>query len=402
MSVFAKSVLNVKNTPAGTPPPLMHALRVEDVAEGSPAQSLGIQAGDFLLAVNSTPALNADVEELLLKGRRVDYGFYQPRAGQSLSIQTKALPLGIRTAPTSDGIVRKYRAEKLYGADDWFVLWERGDFEHLRQAAIAAQATSFVGKLLGKGKPFPPAELMIAVSDIEAGRLEEGFSGLAQFEPQMHKWTTDFHALVYYYRALAARRAGDMSKARELIAFAIRANGGSRRIKALAEEMGVRSFDDSQLLGRCPKLDGTIEYIFGRKGQTRLTDILNEMPEGQILPLCLMASYRGNGPYDRALGAYIYTWPHLSEILHPMVVLTDVKDRRKSRPHWLENEDLARKKKIPLLGCYDPESAFSEAFNLRAAPVFHALNKSGTVIWSGDLMNDFGYWQMIANREAFD
>ena len=393
---------NVKKRACAHPPNTSKAVRVEKIAPGSPAAHLGLKPGDLLLNINGKAALNVELADVLLGSKTADYTFYLPQSRETLNVQTQALPLGIRTAPHSDGIVEKYQKQGPYGSEGWFTLWERGDYDHLRLAAQACLKTSLVGKLFGKKTKFAPAEMLIGICDIEDGKLEQGFEALDEFATQMYDWTTDFHGLLYYYRGLNLLRSHNEPRAKELINDALNTSLESDKLLRLARKLELQVIDNDSLMGRNLAVDYPLSYLRGGKGQTTIPELLQTMSDDQVLPLCLMPYYRGNGPYNAALKAYVNIYPHIQTHIHPLVVMTDNKERRKDRAHYFENEDICFKRKLPLQILYESSASFGEVLSLRAAPTFHALKKSGTVVWSGSLDDDYAYWEMINQAQEYD
>ena len=394
--------LSVEKKPCLKPPFLGRSVCIEKIANGSPAEALGLQVGDVLLNINGHSALTADIDDVLFSSKKADYSFYLPKKNTLLHVKTQALPLGIRTAPSSEGIVDKYIKKNFYGSEGWFTLWERKDHANLRLAAQATIKPSLIGKIFGKKEKFPPAELMLAICDIEAGELDVGFAALDDFAFNMYDWTTDFHGLVHYYRGLNAMRLRDLAKAKELVAQALDTSLESGRVIATAKELELQIIDNSSLMGRILPLDYDLTYLRGGKGNANIPSLLANMKEGQILPLCLMPYYRGNGPYNAALQIYVNVMRHMKDAIHPMVIMTDNSVRKKDRAHYYTNEDAVFKRKIPLHILHEPTASFGEDLCLTGAPSFHALNKAGRVVWSGGLDDDFAYWEMIAQAKEYD
>ena len=400
MNVNPNWFQSVKITDCVNAPHLGQGLRIEEIAAGSPAHVLGLKIGDTLLNFNSAAALTTDICETLLASKTANYSFYQPRNGTLLHVKTASLPLGIRTAPNSAGIVQKYQRENFYGSEGWFTLWEREDYPRLKLAAQAVMKQSIVGKLFRRDNNFPPADLMLGICEIETGDVDAGFSILDTFSQSMYDWTTDYHAVVYFYRGLRAQRGGDMSKMQEQLTFALDSNLDSKRINDVAKAAGVETVQRGSMVGRNLSLDYQLTHLKGGQGATDIKALLDAMPKEQVLPLCLMPYYRSNGPYDAALLAYINAYPSMKDNMHKLVVMTDQKERRKDRSHWFHHEDMMGRLKIPLLVLLEETASFGSDLNLQFAPSFVALDKSGQVVWNGDICDDYAYWDMLAQAES--
>ena len=281
MKPNSKWFLSVKRKDCPNQPSLGQGVYIEKIAPGSPAENLGLKPGDTLLNINGHAALTADIADILFANDKADYTFYLPQTSEYLQAKTAVLPLGIRTAPSSDGIVEKYLKQGFCGTEGWYTLWERKEHEKLRIAAQACLKPSLIGKMFGKKADFPPADLMVGIADIEAGNLEAGFAKLDEFAPQMYDWTTDFHGLVHYYRGLNALRENDTERAKELVNQALGTSLESDRVIATAKQLEIQVIDNDSLMGRVLPLDYDLKYLRGGKGGVSIPTLLANMKDGQ-------------------------------------------------------------------------------------------------------------------------
>jgi len=376
-------------------------LEIDRVAPGSPAADLGLQRGDKFVSVNGKPALTADIPLLLAQSSSAAYRFYLPRDSASLDVKTKGLPLGIETSASSAGIAEQYKSKGEFEKAGLLTLWERRDYERIGQACAMSNARlnkyNLIGKLTGKPKSFSFTELMTAICEIETGNAASGYKALGKYEDDhAYAETSEVQAIINFYHGLKAKAQGNTGAYQQLVESAFESYPQSERLREEARSLGLEIDRADRRVGLSLPSAQSLKFLEGGKGTTSLHDILQAMTPTQILPLCLMTTFRGNGPYNDALIPYISLQPKISERLHPLVVLTDVAEKRKDRPHWFSNEDLAKKVKCPFMVLHGDLADVLQTLTPRGAPEFFALDRSGTVVWSGSLDADYDYWNMLA------
>jgi len=113
-------------------PQLKNALIVEKVASRSPGQYIGLKPGDYLMTVNGKSAHSVSLDDVLIKETSVEYVFYRAEKQSQISFATDALPLGVRFSQSSENIALSYKSKRLHEGDGLRVLWERGDYQHIK------------------------------------------------------------------------------------------------------------------------------------------------------------------------------------------------------------------------------------------------------------------------------
>ncbi|PHR59145.1 MAG: hypothetical protein COA43_09850 [Robiginitomaculum sp.] len=395
---------SVTKTPLPKVPSFSKTLQIDSVAPESPAAELRLRAGDKLLSVNGKSALVEDIPMLLARSSSVTYRFFLPRESSFLEVVTTGLPLGLQMSPSSDGIVTQYMRKTAFENEGIFTLWEREAYEHIRKACETANKRlnkgNFVGKLMGKKKTFSFADMMLAICDIEEGQLQSGYEALATYAANhAHRETSDVRAVLSYYNGLNAKTEKRIESYQEHIKDAYLSLPESRRIRNEAVKAGVEIDRVDSRIGRTLQTSQVWNVLEGGQGTKSLQTILDTLEQGQILPLCLMTAYRGNGPYNDALLPYIALQPNLRERLHPLVVLTNVLEKRKDRPHWNSHEDLAKKVNCPFFVLHGVFDDIIECLTPQGSPEFFALDHTGKIIWAGDLSTEYGYWDMLAKTK---
>ena len=381
-------------------PPFSKTLQIDKVAAGSPAANLKLRPGDKLLSVNGKAALIENIPELLAKSPSVQYRFFLPKETAFLEVKTLGLPLGIQTSPTSDGIVDQYRSKSEFEKEGLFTLWERGDYDHIKTACTLSNKRlnkgNLVGKLLGKPKSFSFTKLMSAICEIETGSAKAGYEALGEYSAaHAGAETSDVRAVLNYYHALNAKSEKQMGAYQNLMSDAFGSYSESAKITAEAVKAGIDINPTDNRIGLKLNPSHVWSVLEGGSGQQTLGDSLAALSPNQFLPLCFMSIYRGNGPYNDALLPYIAIQPFAKTRLHPLTVLTHTAEKRKDRPHWNSNEDLAKKKATPFTVLHGEHVGVIEGHNVRFAPEFVVVDKGGYVVWAGALATDFEYWEML-------
>ena len=382
-------------------PAFSKTLHIDRVAPGSPAADLNLRPGDKLLSVNGKAALIEDIPALLAKSSSVKYRFFLPRESSFLEVKTKGLPLGIETSVSSDGIADQYKSKGEFEKEGLLTLWEREDYEHIRAACAVANKRlnkrNLVGKLMGKPKTFSFTEMMLAICDIEDGEPKAGYKALGDYTANhAHSETSDVRAVLDYYHGLNATSEKGIEGYQRMIESAYSSYPASQRIRHEAVKAGVEIDRTDHRVGRTIQTTQSWTVLEGGQDSQTLEDILAAMMPGQVLPLCVMTTYRGNGPYNEALLPYIALQPYFGDRIHPLVVLTNVAEKRKDRPHWNSHEGLAKKAGCLFTILYGSFEEIIEDYSPRGAPEFFTIDRNGTIVWTGPLATDYDYWNMLA------
>lgn len=384
---------------------------IDEVVKGSPAESLGIQRGDKLLSINGEAAFSADIVNLLANSKRVDYAVFLTHENAILTIKTEALPLGVVSSPSSEAVLYEYSTVMGKDHEGFMTLWEREEHSLLSQAALAAKklvnskGRSLISKVMRKEAQHPIADLMLNIANAEVGGSVAAYQGIRDFQNQYsHQYTMDLSALAKFYLLQNAQQRGDIDNSdvkdyEQALKAILNDLQDSQRVAKIARTHGIsQALETKQELGsQSLTTNVSVEFLEGGKGSTTLAAIINAIPEGKLLPICFLGAYRGNGPYNDCLKAYISMYPHIQDTLAPMVVLTDVKDKPKNRPYWFQSEKLSLKKKIPLTIVYESNGTFISDLSLRASPEFAVLDHTGTIVSRNSLDDDVAYWKLLDN-----
>ena len=198
-----------------------------------------------------------------------------------------------------------------------------------------------------------------------------------------------------YYQALKARDEGDTHSFKDRMWHVMKTNHDCARIKADADAGRVAYVPAGERLGHKYDPGFSMPHLEGGKGNGSLSEIFKTMSPDQILPICLMLTYRGNGPYNDGIKEYRAMYPHCKDKMMPMLVITNVSEKRADRPGWFEAEEALIKAGLPITVLFDESALFADG-NLSGAPEYICVDNKGTVVWDDSLHDDCAYWTMLS------
>ena len=376
--------------------PKSKVLHISKVAPQSPAAELGLKTGDLFVSINGKAALTANIDDLLLKSKTAEYVFHLTRKNKRLTVKTRVLPLGFKTEATSDAIVDKYKkGKRVSGFDGIMSLWERKDYSHLKLVGKYLSGRGALGKLKALVSKHPLTTLIDAICEIEVGNDAQGYAALDTFEQNHMKFfTSDIGSLVEYYQA-KKHETSDPDIFNQRMQSVMASNQDSDRMVALAEQYEIGYVENGQRLGSTYDFDWNMTALVGASGEVMAASHIEKLKPGQVLPICFMVSYRGNGPYSDAMKVYHTMYPHVKDSMLPMFVMTNTNEKRADRPHWYQGEDALVKDGVPITVAYDPNAFFADSF-LTGAPEFIGVDHTGKVVWDAFLGDAYDYWDMLS------
>ena len=124
------------------------------------------------------------------------------------------------------------------------------------------------------------------------------------------------------------------------------------------------------------------------------------LKEGAVLLLCLLSSYRANGPYNEFMNRYRTFMRDFKPFLGPLHIITEIKDRYPDRPHYFETEDKMRADQIPFDLLFDPQGDLRGMYQPRVSPFVMAIDARGRILCEGE-MEGVEMWRAViaANRD---
>lgn len=385
-------------------PEAKNCFEVVKVAPVSIAGRAQIQLGDWLVKVDDY--LASDISSrigshlYLLQGSQHCYEFYRPSNKKQLVLRTSGIDLGVELRLTPEAIAAAYNPNNRY-AESLDVLWELGCW-HILETLSKPTLNHYSGLcgLINKvihGVPIrsTPVVVLLGAALYEKGEQKRGMSLIREFLQQhARSWTLNFHAIGLYYVGLEILKQGHRGEAIEMLLRAFDRHPYQR----IANQL-------TQLTGRLPQpLELWKSKIFpinyrlnclNRGGTVDLTETLNRLKPYQILLVCLLAGYRGNGPYNDFMAHLCNFFPYFSEIVPAIHVITTEKTRRPDRPYWYEAEDKAKAANIPFFVLLDEHWKVTETIEPNRSPEFFVLNPTGRVLHHGNI-SSLTLWKSVA------
>jgi hypothetical protein len=382
-----------------------NASLIVDVARNSPASHLGLETGDYIVSVDGLYASAIDLEGRLLDGREnIEYQFYSYSKHININVSATTVPLGIVTEASSIGIVERYRSEGFYGWGDLMVLWKRQNWNALEEASELVSSNGVISRfrrVFNKNFGISAEILFKGAAIYERGEREKGIDLIGRFiDDDLHNHETSLHAIAYLYAAKWAELNDDGDACRHWLAEANRSNGG--HFERIVQEVYFKGYeapaDRYSWKGKTfPELYTLLKL--GESEAVSLQETLGSMSADQLLPVCVMPTYRGNGPYNEAMRCYRAIYKYVSHRVQPMQVILDSTEKRTDRDFWYENEELAINSGIPINLLHDKEQTVANKLKLEFSPVFYLLTNKGKIHYEGPLNRAYDYWDAISNSQ---
>jgi hypothetical protein len=373
-------------------------LRVEKVAQGSVAAQAGVFPGDWLAEVNGAKAASIDPELAHHWTRERRYRFFNKETSEQTLLVTSGIPPGLELSPTAASVVASFDPERP-DTDALYSLWKQGEWsglQRLASSALDARAPSgLIARLAGKANRNTPCLVLLGAALYERGRNDDA---RALFQEYMRdyasNWTQNFMGVAEYYLARDSLESGANDEALD-VACSAHLNCESERTADLVEEISGRRppIEPRFWMGERFPIDYALPVIEARGGPVSLSARLKAMGTKKLLIVCLLASYRGNGPYNAFMKRFRNYATYFPNNLSELHVVTMVSERHKDRDHWFEAEDLCRGDRLPFVVLHE-SGEVTEALDPKGSPSILVLDRSGVVIQEGSL-NDVDFWQAL-------
>ncbi len=380
---------------------------VTTVVPGSPAERLGVIAGDILIAVNGIPAgdLGGSLHQTGLAPTQLE--FRTVRRGH-LSVETTGVEPGFEFSPTPEAIM----ADRI-GFDDagnFRRLWDLDEKSRLWTLCLRSAAATGSSKV-AKHMDSTPDEVLemfdrgwLPNDDLcllylgglllEAGE-PRGVELVSKFiNKGMDSYTQDHHIVASYYLAIADAEAPTPDDAIAALE-ALHRRSGFDRIASTLRRLGGNPCETTSP-GRVG-MRFPIPYdlqVLGERRTISLVETLAGMHPHQLHVVCMMGPYRSNGPYHDALFGYQNLAQHLPEFVTGLHVLTS-KDGRPDRwtRGWLGQEQAVRDEGLPIDVLFDEDDEVIEAVGSTGAPDFLMLDCEGIIQLDGSFAE--GVWTAL-------
>ena len=395
----------------------------------SPAGRLGLQAGDILHALNGGIFDAEDLKKTFTPrsfGRAYTFDFLRPATRKKLRVKGKTFPFGAQYGQT----VESFAVELRNGDPDPHDIsqfWSSGPegalaelwpyFEAYNLRLVNHNGAPFDGALPQNITPTAPLAhetvvwpgnfAWLALCAAHAGQWERAQRVLEtvedHFERSGEAGMMSMFAAMAYTRSMLAENRGFIEKAVDHMEQAIRMSPETqvlyRRLSKLTHQHETRP--PSPLYGLKPEYDlprdDPSKTFIQSPGRMALEDTLKTLSPGELILVCVMASYRTNGPYVEGFERAHIPLARLNTRIKAVHVITSW-DRATSRdlPHWPVMEPRLEKSGVAVSVLFDEDDSLGQQLCLISAPTNIVIDHTGTIIADGWLGDDEVLWKALA------
>jgi hypothetical protein len=365
-------------------------LVVEKIAARCVAAAAGVAKGDLLSLVDGSPAARESPHLYAHRAAKRLYTFYSKARRQTTELATTGIDVGVTVDYTAEAVQSRFKPQDP-DLSALARLWELGDCKTLLQLCRAA--------LAHKGNETTPALLFEGVGLWEAGDYAAGLERIEQYVSRYGRdWTMNFRAIGMHYLGLEALRTGQRDAGLEKLEAAFEYSPLAGTADAIAEVTGVRPPLETPLwLGRAFPCDYALPTLEGEKKTVSLGDTLGRMAPHQLLCVCVLCTYRSNGPYWEFLGRFhnYATW--FQALLAGLHVITAEPKRYADRPAHYRREDEVRALPLPFELLLEKGEVMT-SLNPNGSPFVVLLDRAGTVLCEGEL-DGVMLWDALARAQ---
>ncbi len=383
----------LQRTPGAPMPRPAQCQLVKRIAGHGVAAQAGVAPKDFLAAVDGQPASRLSPRLYMTHVAQRTYSFYSRPRHESIEVVTSGIDVGVIVEPTTPAIRATYNP-KNNDPTALEILWAGRDFEALEDLSA---------KTLQDGRERgSPALLFHGASLYESGRLDAGAGEILEYLSKYgSNWTMNFGGIARYYVGLEARRRGREAEALEIWKEAFQYHPVDRMAELIEKATGQRPSPPASVwLQRRFPVDSAYPSFDVPEPQTlSLADALAPMSNDQLFAVCLLATYRSNGPY----ADFLLRWNNYATFLHPFFaglhVLTSRKERYPDREYHYEREAEVRKLGLPFHLLHEHDEQVMMTVLPPGSPAIFLLDRTGTVVYQGDL-DSVDVWDALASVSA--
>jgi hypothetical protein len=385
-------VKELTRTPNVRMPRPAQCLIVSKVAPRSVAAHAGVAVKDFLVSLDGVPAVEAGARTFLSRAAERRWVFYSRARHEQIDLLATGIEPGVDLELTVDAVKQLYNP-KDSSPVELEALWTGREWKALQDCATRTLAAY-------PGNRDRPALVFQGAALYEQGRKGDGLALVNEYVDHFAPhWTMNFTGIGYYYQALGYLEAGQKERATSLLLTAFEYNRCPRLAEAVEKHTGERlPLEEAVWIDRpfpvaydLPRLDAQSERV-------RLQDALDALGPHEGLLVCLLASYRGNGPYNEFMLRYhnFATW--FGAYLKGLHVITMEPERPKERPYYFRAEDAIREAGLPLELLLE-DGSLALALELTKSPFILLLDRDRRIRHEGD-MSGVDVWNALAALEA--
>lgn len=405
---------------------------VSEVQTESPAGLLGLEKGDILYAINGGVFDSDDLNKTLKPrrfGQSFTFDFLRVGTRKQIRIKGRTFPFGMRMAQSVDSFSISLRNGDP-DPHDVCQFWETCDADALSKLWLPLEAYN-IRMRDRNGSPFdgplpqsvaydaplasskiiwPGAFAWMALCAAHAGQWDRARIVLqaveAHFDSSGDSGMMSMFAAMAYTRSMLAENIDDPANAVRHIEHAIEMSPEIEILyRRLAHLTGsTATVPPSPYLGMKPTYDlpqhDPSRRFIQSEGQVSLQEKLNKLNSGEFLLVCVMASYRTNGPYIEGFERAHIPLSRLRGIFRGVHVITSwdaATSRDLKRPIM---EPRLEKSGVDIRVLYDVDGTVDEQLSLISAPTNLVIDHRGVIVADGWLGDDKVLWDALASRNA--
>jgi hypothetical protein len=377
----------LRSEPSDRVPRPVGCLVVEKVATQCVAARAGVRKGDLLSLVDGSPAARQSPRLYEQRAAKRLLTFYSRQSRAVIELATTGIETGATFDYTAEAIHSRFKPADP-DPSALVRLWELGDCAGLLQLSRAALATP--------GNEQTPALLFEGVGLWEQGEYEAGLERIRHYLTRYgNDWTMNFRAAGMHYLGLEALRLGQKDVGLQRLQAAFEYSPLESTADAIAEITGVRPpMNVPVWTGRPFPVDYSLETFERERKTVSLGDTLRAMAPGKLLCVCLLASYRSNGPYSDFLGRWHNYASYFAPFLEGLHVITMEPKRYPDREYHYRREDEVRALPLPFELLLEEGEVVSQLAP-SGSPFIVLVDAQGTIRSEGEL-ESVELWDALA------
>ena len=388
---FAKSqIRKLERKSAPMPRPGQCQIVTKVAARGVAGQA-GVSAKDFLVATAGQPAAQMESRLYTLRAKEKNYTFYARQRHELIDLSVSGIDIGVLVELTTPAIRAAYNPKNM-DPTALETLWAGRDFEALEQLSAASL------KVSGDNRA-SPALLFHGAALYESGRIAPGMQEIAEYLAQhAQKWTMNFSGVARYYAARDLERMGREKDAEQMFASAWEYNASERMAELIEKATGKGPAKPPLpwLQKRFP-----VEYEYStfdveKPEPVSLRAALDGLSSDRLLAVCLLASYRSNGPYADFLLRWLNYATYFKDYFAGLHVLTVTTERHPGREYHYQREAAVRELDLPFHLLHEQDARVTQTIEPPGSPAIFLLDRAGTVVFQGHL-DSVEVWDLLAS-----
>jgi hypothetical protein len=316
--------------------------------------------------------------------------FYSRPRHERIELHATGIEPGVTLQHTTDAIKERYDPRKS-NPTELEAIWEARDWAALKSLSTLTLAA------YGQDRD-TPALMFLGAALYETGQPEEGLALVSLYQERYAPhWTMNFNGIAYYYRALGLLEGGEEERGIALLHTAFEHNRCRRLAEALEKHTGDRpALDEPRWLDKTFPVAYRLPRLEAREEEVALDDALRTLGPGELFAVCLLASYRGNGPYNDFMLRYQGFAKWFAPFLKGLHVVTMEAERRADRAHYFRGEDAVRKAGLPLELLLE-DGGVTDAVQQTGSPFVVLLDRERRVRCEGEL-SGVDLWNTLARQ----